>query len=106
MGLLRSAAAFLGNVQHLGPRIAPVERMRMLTAADVMRHFANVSNVATPGDLTREHVEKMGVAATSLNGVLSPLAVAPHFTKAVARLVRLCCDGSGHPEFISAAVTT
>ena len=66
--------------------------------------FANVcGNVATTGDLTREHVKKMSVAATSLNVVLLPVAVAAHLTQ--ARLVRLCCDGSGDPEFNSAAVT-
>ena len=40
-----------------------------------------------------------------MNGVLFPVAVAAHLTKAIARLVQLCCDGSGDPEFISAAVT-
>jgi len=110
--LLRSAAEVLGNAQHLCPfedlasyHSTLVERMRALTA-DVKRDFANVCDVvATADDLTREHVEKMSVAATSLNGVMLPVSVAAHLTKAVARLVQLCCDGSGDSEFRSAAVS-
>ena len=47
----------------------------------------------------------MSVGGNSLNGVVLPVAVAARLTKAIVRVVQLCCDGSGDPEFISAAVT-
>ena len=66
--------------------------MRELSAANVMRHFANVcGTVATAGDLTRVHVENVSVAAHSVNGVLLPVAVAVHLTEATARLVQQRC---------------
>ena len=108
VGFLRSAAEIFGNAQHLctfeglaSYHSALSERIREFTTADVMRDFANISgSAATAGDL-----EKMSVGATSLNGVLLPVAVAARLTKAIVRVVQLCCDSSGDPEFISAAVT-
>ena len=65
MGLLRSAEEVSNNFQHLlslgGLRIEK----------DGMKDFASVcGNVTTAGDLTRDRVEKICVAAIFLNCVL------------------------------------